>query len=167
MQINIRIAVENDLSGITRIYNQAIALRYATADTSPISVDNRRIWLREHGPDRHPVFVAKDEETVVGWCSLSPYRPGRMALRHTAEISYYIDEGSRRKGVASRLISYAINQCPKLDIKTLFAIILDINRDSVGILEKFGFEKWGHLPGVADFDGHECGHLYYGRRVAP
>jgi L-amino acid N-acyltransferase YncA len=165
MEINIRIAVENDLAGITRIYNQAIALRYATADTSPIPVDNRRIWLREHAPDRHPVFVAENEETVVGWCSLSPYRPGRMALRYTAEISYYIDENFRGQGVGSRLISHAIDQCSMLDIKTLFAIILDINRDSERILERFGFEKWGHLPGIADFDGSECGHLYYGRRV--
>ncbi len=47
----------------------------------------------------------------------------------------------------------------------LFAILLDVNTSSVGILEKFGFEQWGHLPGVADFDGALCGHLYYGRRV--
>ena len=32
-------------------------------------------------------------------------------------------------------------------------------------MEKFGFELWGHLPNIADFDGIECGHVYYGIKV--
>jgi phosphinothricin acetyltransferase len=54
-----------------------------------------------------------------------------------------------------------------LGIKTLFAIILDDNEASVKLIEKCGYEKWGHLPGVAVFDGVEAGHLYYGKRVIP
>jgi phosphinothricin acetyltransferase len=90
-----------------------------------------------------------------------------MALRHTAEISYYVDRVAQGRGVGSFLISHAIEQCPTHGIKTLFAIILDINEDSAQILKKFGFSKWGHMPNVADFDGRECGHLYYGLRVMP
>jgi len=167
MDINIRNATGADLSAITDIYNQAVELQSATADTSPVSMESRRTWLQDHSPDQYPVFVAESENGVLGWCSLSAYRPGRMALRYTAEISYYIDERFRGKGAGSLLVSHAIGQCQRLGIKTLFAIILDINTDSVFILEKYGFEQWGHLPGVADFDGRECGHLYYGLRVVP
>ena len=88
-----------------------------------------------------------------------------MALRHTAEISYYVDENFIGMGVGSAMISHAIKSCSELNIKTLFAIILDINKDSTRILAKFGFKQWGHLPNVADFSGQECGHLYYGLRV--
>ena len=88
-----------------------------------------------------------------------------MALRHTAELSYYIHEDFRGLGLASRLIAHAIEQCPNLDIKTLFAILLDINAESVRLLESFEFEKWGHMPRVAEFGEVECGHLYYGRRL--
>jgi len=165
MNTKTRIAAEDDLPAITEIYNQAVALRSATADLAPVSVENRKAWLARHDPGQYPVFVAEDEGTVTGWCSLSPYRPGRMALRHTAEISYYIHEDFRGLGVGSRLISDVIDRCPALGIKVLFAILLDINTTSVGILEKFGFEQWGHLPNVASFDGKECGHLYYGRRL--
>lgn len=165
MAVQIRLAVESDVPEITEIYNQAIALGSATADISPVSTASRSAWLSDHSPDRYPVFVAASDAVVVGWCSLSPYRPGRLALRHTAEISYYIHEDFRGAGIGSRLIEHAIEQCVQLDIKTLFAILLDINADSVGILQKFGFEQWGHLPRVADFNGNECGHLYYGRRV--
>ncbi len=167
MKTSIRIAVQDDLPAIVEIYNQAVKLQLATADLTPASVESRRAWLTEHTPGKYPVFVADDGGTVTGWCSLSPYRAGRMALRYTAEISYYIHEDFRRLGIGSSLIAHAIEQCPRLEIKTLFAILLDINEASVGILEKFGFTKWGHMPKVADFNGIECGHLYYGLRVTP
>jgi len=165
MKYSIRIASEDDLPVITNIYNQAVKLQSATADTSPVTLESRKSWLREHAPGNYPVYVAESQHVVVGWCSLSAYRPGRMALRHTAEISYYVDENRVGMGVGSALISHAIANCGQLGIKTLFAIILDVNEDSTRILEKFGFRKWGHLPNIADFDGQECGHLYYGLRV--
>lgn len=165
MNVSIRIASENDISGITDIYNQAVALRSATADISPVTTESRKRWLREHSPGQYPVYVAESQNDIVGWCSLSAYRPGRRALRHTAEISYYVDKNFIGMGVGSAMISHAIGNCAQLDIKTLFAIILDVNKDSTRILEKFGFRQWGHLPNVADFDGRECGHLYYGLRV--
>lgn len=167
MKTEIRIAVPDDVSAITEIYNQAVELRCATADISPVSIESRLLWLQEHAADQYPVFVALGNGSVVGWCSLSPYRPGRMALRYTAEISYYVHENFRGMGIASGLIAYAIKECPGLGLKSVFAILLDINTGSTRILEKFGFEKWGHMPDVADFDGQECGHLYYGRRISP
>jgi phosphinothricin acetyltransferase len=158
-------AREADVPAITHIYNQAIAMRSATADMSPLSAADRLAWLAEHDPDHYPVYVAEYGNRVVGWCSLSAYRPGRNALRHTAEISYYVDQAYRGKGVGSALIAHAIAQCEHVHIRTLFAILLDINVDSTRILERFGFKKWGHMLNVADFDGEECGHLYYGLRV--
>jgi L-amino acid N-acyltransferase YncA len=166
MDLHIRLAIDPDLPAITEIYNQAIALQSATAHTSPVTIDSRRSWLAEHSADKYPVFVAANQDNLAGYCSISPYRPGRMALRHTAEISYYVHENVQGKGVGTRLIEYAIEQCPRLEVRTLFAILLEVNSDSAAILEKFGFEKWGHLPRVADFDGTEYGHLYYGRRIS-
>jgi L-amino acid N-acyltransferase YncA len=166
MNLNIRIASEADIPAITDIYNQAIALRSATADISAVTIESRTAWLQEHTPGQYPVYVAQSHIGIVGWCSLSAYRPGRMALRHTAEISYFVDENSIGMGVGSAMISHALENCVQLNIKTLFAIVLDINKESTRILEKYGFERWGHLPNVADFDGRECGHLYYGLRVA-
>ena len=163
--MTIRLATENDLPSIVDIYNQAVALGNATADTEPTTLESRRNWLASHKPDQHPVYVEESLGAVRGWCSLSPYRAGRKALRHTAEISYYVDNQFQRQGIASRLVKHAMQDCARLQIKTLFAIILDTNQGSIALLEKFGFEQWGYLPGVADFDGTECGHTYLGRRI--
>jgi phosphinothricin acetyltransferase len=161
----IRIAIPNDLPAIVSIYNEAVASRFATADVTPVSVDSGRDWFMEHEPSAHPIYVWEEGGEIKGWCSVSPYRRGRMALRFTAEISYYVRFDSLRKGIASRLIQHTLSACPSLRIKNVFAIVLEQNTPSCALLGKLGFEKWGFLPLVADFDGQECGHVYYGRRV--
>ena len=83
----------------------------------------------------------------------------------TAEVSYYIHQDFQGRGLGSALLDYTVKQCPKLEIKHLFAILLEVNIPSIGLLEKFQFERWGLMPDVVDLDGTECGHLIYGRRI--
>ncbi len=163
--MNIRIAKLEDLEEIVEIYNQAIAAGEKTTDITPVTTDDRKKWFEGHTPNKYPILVAEKGESIVGYLTISAYRPGRMALRHTAEVSYFIHFEHHRQGIASRLLQYAIDICPSLQIKTLFAILLDSNQDSIRLLEKYGFGKWGHMPQVAEFDGIEVGHLYYGLRI--
>jgi L-amino acid N-acyltransferase YncA len=161
----IRIAKINDLAAIVDIYNQSIPSHQSTGDTQPLRVEDRVTWFEEHHPEKHPIFVAEMDGGVAGWCSLSAYRPGRAAFRFTAEISYYIASTYHRRGVGTALIERALTACPALQIRHLLAIVLERNAASLKLLEKMGFEQWGYLPRVADFDGEEVGHLYYGRHV--
>lgn len=163
--VNIRIAEPKDLEVIVRIYNQAVTAGQRTADTEPVSVESRRKWFESHDPAKYPIIVAESEGDILGWASVSAYRPGRKALRYTAEISYYIDFDYHYKGIGSLLLLKVIEMCPLLHIKTLFAILIDSNLGSINLLRKFNFEEWGHMPAVADFDGIEVGHLYYGLRI--
>lgn len=167
MLMIIRIAQPDDLPALVAIDNQAIAAGQKNANLTPFTVEERRAWFAAHQPQRHPILVAEQAGAVVGYLSLSPYRPGRQALRYTAEVSYYVDFAHHRQGIASRLLQAAIDRCPALEIKTVFAILLDTNQASRRLLEKFGFAQWGHLPRVADFDGVEVGQFYYGLRIEP
>jgi L-amino acid N-acyltransferase YncA len=161
----IRLAQVDDLPAILDIYNQSIPSKRATGDIEPLRVEDRLDWFREHPPQEHPIFVAELDGRVTGWCSLSAYRPGRAALRFTAEISYYIDYEYHRQGIATALVEHTLAVCPALGIKHVFAIVLEGNQASLKLLQKMGFERWGYLPRVADFDGNEVGHLYYGRHM--
>lgn len=165
--MNIRQAQSGDLPQIVDIYNHAVQQRGATADLTPVKAADRLQWFEEHAHGRYPLWVAVENGAVLGWCSLSPYRPGRMALRHTAEISYYVHRDHRGGGVATALMDHAMGQCGRLEIKSLFALLLDINEASINILEKQGFVRWGHMPGIAEIDGATCGHFIYGRRIEP
>ena len=55
--------------------------------------------------------------------------------------------------------------CPSLNIKALIAILIENNKGSINLLKNHGFEKWGHMPKIAEFNGIEIGHLYYGLRI--
>ena len=72
----IRLAQLADLNPIVDIYNQAVALRGATADLTPVSAVDRKDWFLDHDPSKHPIWVAEDSNIIIGWCSvqLSGYR---------------------------------------------------------------------------------------------
>lgn len=164
--LKIRVAEIKDLDKIVEIYNQAIAAGEKTADITPFTTDDRKSWFAAHIPDKYPILVAEKDGSIIGYLTLSAYRPGRMALQYTAEVSYFIDFEHHRQGVASRLLQNAIAMCSSLQIKTLVAILIDSNLGSVKLLQKYGFNKWGHLPRVGECAGVEFGHSYYGLRVS-
>jgi len=163
--MNIRVAEEKDFSSVINIYNHAVDEKFATADTEYNTIESRKKWFAQHSPKTYPIYVAEENSQVIGWCSLSPHRPGRKALRTVAEISYYIHKDHRRKGVANLLITETIKFAKELGFKNLISILLDLNETSIYILEKFGFEKWGHLPNIAYINGVVCGQFIYGKRI--
>lgn len=162
---NIRKLSTSDSQAVIDIYNQAIRHKFQTAETEEVSIEDKKDWLTSHLSYEYPIYVYSIDGKVVGWISLSPYRQGRKALRYTVEVSYYIHNDYKRMGIASKLMSYTIEKSKELGYKNLFAIILDKNSQSVKLLENFGFKQWAHMPMIADFDGEECGHVYYGARV--
>lgn len=154
-----------DMPRLVEIHNQAIAAGNANAYTEPFAVEARRDWFAAHDPVSHPIYVCEDETGVIlGWLSVSPYR-GRPALARTGEISYYVDYAQHGRGVGSALMAHALREAPGLGKRVLIAILLESNQASARLLEKFGFERWGYLPEVAEFDGRTCGQFYYGRKV--
>ncbi len=161
----LRVAELKDLKALVEIYNQAIAAGQKTADLTPFTTDGRREWFEDHAPDKNPIIVAEKEEKIVGYLTISEYRSGRNALRYTREVSFFVHCEHHRQGIGSRLLQHTIDMAPTLGIKTLFGILFENNQGSVNLLEKFGFEKWGYMPRVAEFDGVEVGHLYYGLRI--
>jgi len=156
---------ESDYTDIIMIYNHAVDEKFATADTEYVTVESKMNWLLQHSHQTYPIYIAEENSKVVGWCSLSPHRPGRKALSTVAEISYYIHKDHRKKGVANSLIMHTIEKAKLLGFKNLITILLDLNKPSIYILEKFGFEKWGHLPNIADINGIVCGQFIYGKKL--
>jgi phosphinothricin acetyltransferase len=158
----IRPATLSDLPRIVDIYNTSIPGRLATADTEPVTVEDRRPWFEKHGP-RRPIWVA-EQDVVLGWASLTDFY-GRPAYGATAELSIYVAPETQRRGVARALVAHAIAQAPALGLKTLLGFVFGHNAPSLGLLCGFGFVRWGHLPKVAVLDGAERDLDIVGLRV--
>lgn len=160
----IRDARAADLPAIVAIYNAAIPGRMATADTDPVTVESRRAWFAEHGPDFRPLWVASREGAMVGWLSFQSFY-GRPAYRATAEISVYVAPGHHRAGVGRALLSRAIAAGPGLGLRTLLGFVFAHNAPSLGLFEGLGFRRWALLPGVAEIEGVERDLVIVGRRI--
>lgn len=150
---------------MVEIYNQAIITHQSTADTETFAVSERMGWFNDHQCPEYPLYVYEVDDKVVGYIYFTGYRPGRKAMRHTAEVSYYIHKEYQRKGIGSEMLKFALEKAQELNFQNIIAILLSVNQGSIKLLTKFGFEEWGCLPEIADFDGKKCSHLYYGLKV--
>src|SRR5438876_2218831 len=148
----IREAVEADLPAIIEIYNATVPTRMVTAELEPTTVEARLPWFRDHSPHEYPFWVAESGGRVIGWLDFKKLLP-RRAYRGTAELSVYVDENFRRRGVGQRLLEEAIARAPSLGITALVGLIFGHNEPSLKLFQRFGFERWGFFPGVAQLDG--------------
>jgi len=160
----VRDATERDLPAIVSIYNATIPDRMATADTVQVSIESRVGWFRAHTPAARPIWVADSDGRVAGWLSLQSFY-GRPAYHRTAEVSVYVAEGHRHRGLGRQLLGEAVRRGPALGLATLLGFVFGHNQPSLALFELLGFQRWGVLPGVAELHGVERDLVIVGRRL--
>ncbi|WP_445342761.1 GNAT family N-acetyltransferase [Bifidobacterium sp. ESL0827] len=145
----IRLCRRGDLEAVTAIYNQAVMDGGSTADTAPVSLDQRLQWWLDHDPDQgHPVLVLEQEGKVLAFGSLSAYydRPG---YQETCELSYYVNRDSRGQGLGALMVHSLLERAQQVGMRLAVAIIFDDNSASKALLHRFGFSRFGFLPQAA------------------
>lgn len=165
MTVSHRPAIEADLPQIVEIYNSTIASRQVTADLEPVSVASRLPWFREHGSASRPIWVVGGPGNVDAWLTLSDFH-ARPAYRHTVEISIYVRDRARGRGIGAYLLECAMRQAASLEIQNLVGLIFEHNAPSLRLFERYGFTRWGSLPRVAVLDGVERNLVIVGWRAA-
>jgi phosphinothricin acetyltransferase len=144
--LKIRRATVKDLGAVTEIYNEAILKTVATFDTIPKTINEQKPWFEGHD-SKHPILVAEQDNAVVGWASLSKWSD-RCAYSDTAEISVYVKEEHRGKGIGKSLMQEVLDRGKKAGIHTVIARISESNEASVRLHEAFGFEHVGTMKEV-------------------
>lgn len=160
----IRNAVLEDLPFIVEIYNSTIPGRMVTADLEPVTVESKEKWFYDHSYEKRPFFVVENSNKICGWLSFQSFY-GRPAYNTTVEISIYVHEEFRKRGIGRLLMEKAISECPRLGIKTLLGFVFGHNKPSLNLFYSYGFKKWGDFPNVALLDGVERDLLILGKRV--
>ena len=142
----VRMAMESDLGTINDIYNYYVPVSTCTYQEESETMDDRRLWFRLHG-EKHPVTVALDNDQVVGWGSLSPFRE-RSAYRFTVENSVYVHHEHHRRGIGALLLEDLIERSRHLGHRVIIAAIDGEQTASVAMHSKFDFKKVGEFHRV-------------------
>lgn len=144
--IKTRRAKLKDLGEIAEIYNEAILKTVATFDTEIKSPDEQKTWFEEHG-SKNPILVAEQDESIVGWASLSKWSD-RCAYSDTAEISLYVKENCQGKGIGKKLMKAIIEDGKNAGLHAVIARITEGNKVSVHLHESAGFKHIGVMDEV-------------------
>jgi L-amino acid N-acyltransferase YncA len=126
-----------DWPEVRAIYLEGIATGNATFETSSPAWED---WDRDHLPACR--LVARDGSGVNGWAALKPVS-GRPAYRGVAEVSVYVTEHARGRGLGRALLEALIISSEQNGIWTLQAGILAENEASIELHRRCGFREVG------------------------
>jgi phosphinothricin acetyltransferase len=144
---SIRLAGEDDLADILRIYNQAIEKTTAVFEYRPHTIEMRHAWFRAKQAASLPVLVAAEPEAVQGFASYGPFRAW-PAYKYSVELSVYVDEAARGRGIGSALVRSVLTHARDRDLHVVMAGITSDNAVSLRLHEKLGFSEVAHIREV-------------------
>lgn len=154
----------SDLPKIVNTYNSTIASQLVTADLEAVSVESKINWFNAHSENKRPLWLILVDTNYVGWMSFNSFY-GRPAYDGTVEISIYLDETARNKGIGKACLQKAISAAPGLNIHSLLGFIFGHNLPSLNLFYQFGFQKWAHLPEIANMNGVMRDLIIVGKKI--
>ena len=147
-ELVIRPITKNDVADCLDIYNYEVVNGVATLDLETRTLPEWQEWYEAHSDEHHPIVVGTVDGVVAGYASLSPYRP-KEAYKSTVELSIYIHQDYRSKGIATQLMAHIL-EIAKNDplLHNVVSVITAGNEGSTKLHERFGFTYCGLTPQV-------------------
>ena len=137
--VRIRDASALDAPDVLAIYRPLV-------EQTAVSFEERPPTLAEmerRVADSHLWLVAEQSSRVVGYAYAGRFH-ARPAYRWSAEVSIYLGDGARGKGLGRRLLNEVLRRLTARGFVNAFAGIALPNPASVGLFESAGFQKIAH-----------------------
>jgi len=132
---------------VKQIYAEGIASGNATFQSAIPSWEE---WDSAHV--LQPRLVATDNQMVLGWAALTPVS-GRCVYAGVGEVSVYVSDQARGKGIGKKLLAALIEESEKNNFWTLQAGIFPENTASIKIHEYSGFRIIGRRERIGQMNG--------------
>ena len=147
-----------DWEQVRAIYLEGIAAGNATFETGAPSWEK---WDEDHL--QFARLVMRDGERILGWAALSPVSK-RTVYRGVAELTVYVAESARGRGVGSALLEAVIDESERNGIWTLQASIFPENEASVKLHLRCGFREVGRRERIAKLNDRWRDTVLFERR---
>jgi L-amino acid N-acyltransferase YncA len=147
--MSIESMVPQDWPAVRAIYLEGIATGNATFEQTPPEWEH---W--DAGHLRAARIVARlDGGDVVGWAALSGVS-SRCVYAGVAEVSIYVADRARGRGVGQKLMTRLIADSEAEGIWTLQAGIFPENIASIALHQRAGFRIVGRRERLGQMNGH-------------
>lgn len=132
---------------VRKIYENGIATGNATFQSESPDWSE---WDKSHLQQCR--FVSVENNMVTGWAALTPVS-GRCVYAGVAEVSVYVSESHRGKGIGKYLLKKLIEESEGKNIWTLQAGIFPENIPSIKLHESLGFRQVGYREKIGQMKG--------------
>ena len=138
----IRPAATLDAPDIARIFNEGIAERVATFETTEQTAGDVRGRI-EGGA---AMLVAEVDGDIAGFARISPYDDAHHYYAGIGEATLYVDRSHRRGGVGAALLRELALEGERRGLYKLVGKIFSSNAASIALVEGCGWRRVGlHL----------------------
>ena len=140
----LRDAEARDLPAITALYAREVEGGTATFETTPPDLEEmsrRFASVRRHAL---PWLVAELDGAFAGYAYASPFRP-RPAYRFGVEVSIYVQDHARRRGVGRALLEALITRTRDRGLRHIIGAVSDSDTSaaSIALHRSLGFRDAG------------------------
>lgn len=139
--MHLRLGEPEDAEALRQIYNFEVVSSLVTFDLVPRTPEDQHAWMAAHN-GAYPVVVGEIDGRVVGFASLSPYRP-RPAYATTVEDSVYVAADARGQGVGKELLSEVVRLAGAHGFHSVIGRIVGDHTASIALHRSCGFELVG------------------------
>ena len=145
--VTTRLVTEADMPAVLAIYDEGLATRNATFETTlPTAQQLRARWL----PDL--AWLAERNGEVVGWTAVTP-TSARDCYAGVGESSVYVTAAARGQGVGKALLHTQVMEADRAGLWTLQTSIFPENRASIALHHSAGYRTLAVRTRIAQLDG--------------
>jgi phosphinothricin acetyltransferase len=137
----IRRAHAGDASRIAEIFNQGVAERVATFETTPATPEAAERWIANE-----IVVVADYGGSSVAWAKASAYADRHHYYDGVREATLYVERQARRTGIGRGLLAALADAAAEEGAHKLIGKIFTSNEPSIALVKGLGWREVGiHL----------------------
>lgn len=145
--MEIRPITKDNFSEVVEIYKQGLATNIATFQ------NDLPLWEKWHKGHLDFCRISIYENNkMLGWTALTPVS-SRCVYAGVAEVSIYVAQNERGKGIGKILLNELITQSEANGIWMLQSGIFSENQNSIKLHEKCGFRMVGYREKIGKKNG--------------